>query len=345
MEKVRLGKSGLMVTKIAFGGIPIQRLSEEDAIVVVRKCLDHGINFIDTANAYTTSEERIGKAISGRYDNLILATKAGSRQPHLIREHLELSLKRLKVKSIDLYQFHGVNDFKDYEHVLGLINVFDEARSEGKIKHIGITSHQPDVAKEAVKSGKFETLMFQFNFINHEAAEQLLPLCQENDVGFIAMKPFAGGVLENAPLALKYILQFSNAVPVIGIQKPGEIDEIIEVVNGSWELTDADTNEIERLRAELGNRFCRRCDYCQPCSQGIPISTVNIIPVILSNNSPEKIFSGQFTEALEKAALCSKCGECEKRCPYNLPIMDMIEEYSNLYQEEKEKYQMSVAGR
>ena len=172
-----------------------------------------------------------------------------------------------------------------------------------------------------------------------------MPLCQENDVGFIAMKPLGGGVLENAPLAIKYLLQFPNVVPVIGIQRPHEIDEIMEVVNGSWKLTDADRNEMDRIRAELGNKFCRRCDYCQPCSQGIPISTVTITPALFRNNSPEKIFSGQFTEALDKAALCIKCGECEKRCPYNLPIMAMMEEYSKLYLEEKKKYQMSLANK
>ncbi len=345
MDKVRLGKSGLMVTRIGFGGIPIQRLSEEDAIKVIRRCLDHAINFIDTANAYTNSEERIGKAISSRYEGLIIATKAGSREPHLIREHLDNSLKKLKVKSIDLYQFHGVNDFATYEKVLKLFDVFEEAKSAGKIKHIGFTSHQPDVAKEAVKSGKFETLLFQFNFINREAAEQLLPLCRENDVGFIAMKPLAGGALENGPLAIKYLLQFPDVVPVVGIQKTSEIDEIMEVINGSWKITNAEKREMERLRKEFGNRFCRRCDYCQPCTQGIPISTVMITPVIFHNNSPEKIFSGQFTEALEKAASCIKDGECEKRCPYNLPIRDMMEEYSKLYLEEKKKYQKSVLGR
>ncbi|MFC2043887.1 aldo/keto reductase [Chloroflexota bacterium] len=339
MNKIRLGKSGLIVTRMGFGGIPIQRLSEEDAISVVRRCLDHGINFIDTAPAYTTSEERIGKAISGRRESLILATKSHSRQAEPIRENLELSLKRLRVESIDLYQFHGVNNFDAYEQVLRLFDVFEEARRAGKIKHIGITSHQPDVAKEAVKSGKFETLMFQFNFINREAAEQLLPLCRENDVGFIAMKPLAGGMLENTPLAIKYLLQFPDAVPIVGVQTLSEIDEIMAVVNGPWELTNAERDEMERLRTELGDRFCRRCDYCQPCSQGIPISMVNILPAILKSNHPEKVFAGQFTTGLEKAVLCEKCGECEPRCPYNLPIREMVEEYSNLYEREKGKYQ------
>ncbi|MFC1984354.1 aldo/keto reductase [Chloroflexota bacterium] len=345
MEKIRLGRTNLMVSKLGFGGIPIQRISEDEAVAVIRKYLDHGVNFIDTANAYTDSEEKIGKAIAGRREGLIIATKTHALTREGIENDLQLSLKRLRVESIDLYQFHGINTFEDYEQVLRLFNVFEEFKNAGKIKHIGITSHQPEVAKEGVKSGKFETVMFQFNFINREAAEQLLPLCRENDVGFIAMKPFAGGMLDKASLALKYLLQFPDILPIIGIQSLHEIDEIIEILNGSWEVTDAEKNEMERMRIELGNRFCRRCDYCQPCSQGVSISMINIMPAILKSNHPEKVFSGQFTETLETAALCIKCGECEERCPYNLPIRDMIEEYYNLYQTEKKKYQASLLGR
>ena len=345
MDKMRLGKSGLMVTKVSLGGIPIQRLSEEEAISVVRRCLDHGLNFIDTANVYTNSEEKIGKAISERREELIIATKTHALTRKGMESDLQLSLKRLNVENIDLYQFHGVSTFNDYEQVLRLFNVFEEFKSAGKIKHIGITSHQPDVAKEAVKSGKFETIMFQFNFINREAAEQLLPLCRENDVGFIAMKPLAGGMLDKAPLALKYLLQFPDIVPIIGIQAIHEIDEIIDIVNGSWEITNAERNEMEQIRTDLGNRFCRRCEYCQPCPQGVSISMINIMPAILKSNHPEKIFSGQFTETLETGVLCIKCGECEEKCPYNLLIRDMIEEYYNLYQMEKGKYQKSLLGR
>lgn len=345
MDKVRLGRCGLMVTRIGLGGIPIQRLSEEDAITVVRRCLDSGINFIDTANAYSNSEERIGKAISGRREGLILATKSASRKAEGVRAHLEQSLKKLGVDSIDLYQFHGVNDFDAYHQVLGsLVDVVEEARRMGKVKHIGLTSHNMDVAKEAVKSGRFEILMFPLNFITCEPANQLLPLCRENDVGFIAMKPMAGGMLENATIAFKYLMQFPELVAIPGIEQPGEINEIIKVINGPWELTEAESSEMQRLREELGSRFCRRCDYCQPCSQDIPISVVLATRSFFKRMPPEQIFS-RFGESLEKAALCTKCGDCEERCPYNLPIRDMIEEYSNLYQEEKRKYQVAASAK
>ncbi len=179
MEKIRLGKTDMMVTRLGFGGIPIQRLAEDEAITIVRRCLDLGITFLDTAHAYTTSETRIGKAIAGRSEGLVLSTKSPARNRKEIAEHLQQSLKQLAVQSIDLFQFHSVSDFETLDAVLdpnGPMAVLEEARSAGKIKHIGITSHQIDVAKRAVTSGRFETIMFPLNFVTPEGADELLPL-------------------------------------------------------------------------------------------------------------------------------------------------------------------------
>ncbi|MFC1916310.1 aldo/keto reductase [Chloroflexota bacterium] len=196
MDKIRLGKTEMMVSKLGFGGIPIQRVSEDTAVAIVKKCLELGINFLDTANGYTTSEERIGKAIAGQRERLILATKSHARTREELESHIKLSLKRLGVEYIDLYQFHQVGDSKSLEIVLGPngpMAVVEEAKKAGVVKHIGATSHQIDVAKDLVKSDRFETIMFPFNFITSEPADELLPLCREHDVGFIAMKPLGGG--------------------------------------------------------------------------------------------------------------------------------------------------------
>ena len=346
MHKVRLGRTEMMVSRLGFGGIPIQRVSEDEAVAVVRRCLELGINFIDTANAYTTSEERIGKAISGRREGLILATKSQSRSRNGVERHLKLSLQNLGVESIDLYQFHGINDFKDLDRVLdpnGPLVLLEEAKNAGQIKHIGITSHQIDVAKEAVKSDRFETIMFPFNFVTCEPAEELLPLAREHDVGFIAMKPMAGGMLDNVTLAFKYLLQFPDVVPVVGIEKVREIEEIVRVLDGAWPMTEAEQHEIQMLREELGTRFCRRCDYCQPCTEEIPISTVMVSQSFARRMPPERIFTGWIAEALEKAASCTECGECEERCPYHLPIREVIADRAQWYQEEKKKYEEQLA--
>jgi predicted aldo/keto reductase-like oxidoreductase len=251
-------------------------------------------------------------------------------------------LAALRVDTIDLYQFHGVNDSDSYDRVLnGPLDAVEEARRMGKIKHIGITSHSIDIAKGAVKSGRFETVMFPFNFVACEPALELLPLCRENDVGFIVMKPLAGGMLENAAIAFKYLLQFPEVAAIPGIEQPREIEEIIQVINGPGELSAAERSEMQRLGEELGTRFCRRCDYCQPCSEGIPISSVLVAPSYFKRMPYERIFF-HFGHALAKGGLCTKCGDCEARCPYNLPIRDMIEAYHNLYEQEKMKYDMAA---
>lgn len=203
MKTVQLGKTGLEVSRVGFGGILIQRLTEAEAIRVVQRCLDLGVTFLDTANGYSTSEERIGKAITGRREQVIIATKTAAR------EHLELSLKRLNVETIDLWQFHNVSTFEAYEQVLGPSGALEAAQralEAGKVRHIGITGHSMDVASKAVPSGHFETIQFPFNFVTSEPAERLVPLAQKHDVGFIAMKPLGGGLLDDANLAIKYLL-------------------------------------------------------------------------------------------------------------------------------------------
>jgi predicted aldo/keto reductase-like oxidoreductase len=336
----------MMVTRVGFGGIPIQRLTEDEAVAVVKRCLDLGVNFIDTANGYSTSEERIGKAIRGRREGLILATKSLSRSREGVAKHLEQSLKQLGVESIDLYQFHGVSDFKSLDIFLdpeGPMAVLEEAKRAGKIKHIGITSHQIDVAKKAVDSDRFETVMFPFNFVTDKEGLELLPLARQHDVGFIDMKPLAGGMITNAKIAFKYLFQFPDVATIPGIEKPHEIEEIIQILNGPLELSGEERQEMQQLKQQLGARFCHRCDYCQPCKEGIAISTVMIYPSLVLRLPPQHIFSSFWAVLMEKAAACTQCGECEERCPYHLPIRDMITEHYNQYEKDKSNYQKQAA--
>jgi uncharacterized protein len=342
MRKLRLGKTGLMVTQLGFGGIPIQRLNEKDAVAVVARCLDLGINFIDTANAYSTSEERIGKAIAGRKEGLILATKSTSRSPEVIIKHLDQSLKMLGVDCIDLYQFHNVSDAKSLEIVLapqGPRAELEKAKKAGKIRHIGVTCHQIDTAKKAVASDQFETVMFPFNFVTSEALDELIPLARAHDVGFITMKPLAGGMISNARIAFKYLFQFPDIVSIPGIEKVEEIEEIAGLLGSDPHLTAADKREMEQLKQQLGTRFCHRCDYCQPCKESIAISTVMIFPSLAARLPDEHIYSGFWGSLVEKAAGCSLCGECEERCPYHLPIREMLDEHVQAYMKRKKIYE------
>jgi predicted aldo/keto reductase-like oxidoreductase len=316
------------------GGIPIQRLTEGEAVKVIRHCLDLGITFIDTANAYTTSEERIGKAIAGWREQVIIATKSAGRDRASAQEHLELSLKRLNVETIDLWQLHAVSSHETLEQVLGPGGAMEAAQwalERGMIRHIGITSHSLDVALKMVPMGCFETIQFPLNFVTREAADELLPLALEHDVGFIAMKPMAGGLLSNASLCIKYLLQY-EVVPDPGIEKVDEIEEIVGIVDGPWELSPRELEEIERIRQNVGTRFCRRCGYCEPCPEGVRIAVLMNISSF-SKRLPRQTFtSGWVANVAKTAADCIECGECEEKCPYQLPIREMVRESIQVYE-------------
>jgi len=347
MEKVRLGKAGLMASKLGLGGVPLQRLSQQEAVTLVIRCLDLGINFLDTAAEYPLGEEPIGKAIRGRRDEIILSTKArGTRQE--VEAKLKESLKKLGVSYIDLYQLHGVNTFEMYRNYLapeGPLAVMQQAKKAGLIKHIGITSHSIEVAKEAVKSSLFETIMFPFNFITSEPADELLPLATQHDVGFIAMKPLAGGLLDSAGIAFKYLFQFPDVISIPGIQKVSEIEEIVELYQGSWKITAAEQAEMQRLKKDLNNKLCRRCNMCEPCPEKIPVlQVVDLMPFII-NMPPAYAYSDPIADKLQVVKNCTRCGECEKNCPYGLPVMDMVRENFKTYQEGRAKYLKQVPAR
>jgi predicted aldo/keto reductase-like oxidoreductase len=336
MREIRLGRTELKVSAVGFGGIPIQRLPEQEAIQVVRDCLELGVTFLDTANGYTTSEERIGKAISGRREDLVLATKTQARDASGVAQHLALSLQRLDVETIDLYQFHCVSSDEDYEKVIapgGPLDIAREALVSGKVKHIGLTSHSMEIALRAVRSGHFDTIMFPFNFIALEAAKELIPLALEEDVGYIAMKPLAGGALDNATLAFKYLRQFPHILPIPGIERAEEMEEIVGIMEGQAGMSPDEETAIEHLRTELGSRFCRRCGYCQPCPQGVPIQTLMIMDSILKRMPPANVFS-DLAQGVESTEGCIECGECEDKCPYGLPIREMIKEHAELFHTE-----------
>lgn len=336
MHTVRLGKTELQVSRIGFGGIPIQRLTEEEAVKVVQRCLDLGVNFLDTANAYTTSEARIGKAIARRRDQVILATKTGVKDKKTAMEHLELSFKQLQTDYIDLWQFHNVSTEAAYEQILGpggAMEAAQEALQSGKIRHLGVTSHSLDLAIKMVPSGYFETVQFPLNFVTNEALNELLPLARQHDVGFIAMKPLAGGLLDNATLALKWLLQFEDVVPDPGIEQVSEIEEIVRIVEGSWDLSAEERQKIERIRAEVGTRFCRRCQYCLPCPQGINITLMMTVRSFIKRFAPDWFQENDFSKVIETAKTCVQCGQCEERCPYHLPIREMLAENIAYYEQ------------
>lgn len=349
LRTVELGRTGLRVSEVGFGGIPIQRLGHDDAVAVVRACLDLGVTLIDTAHGYTTSEERIGAAIAGRRSSLVLATKTPARSGADAQAHLELSFRRLAVEYIDLVQFHNVSTEEHWQALTapgGPLDVLRRAQREGRIGHIGVTSHQIDMAKKLVRSGHFATIMFPFNVVGREPGEELLEVCRESGVALLAMKPMGGGMLENAALAFQFLRQYPDVIPVVGIEHASEMAEIVSVYGRPPALSAADREEMERIRAELGTTFCRRCDYCQPCPAGIPISGLMNLPAMLKRLPPERLFgpSGQ-AQTVATVDNCQDCGDCESRCPYNLSIRARLQQVVGIYRAAEQAYKATPAPR
>ncbi|MFX1515932.1 MAG: aldo/keto reductase [Promethearchaeota archaeon] len=334
MKTMRLGKTNLSVSRIGIGGIPIQRPPEEIAIKVLQRCFDLGISYVDTSIAYGTSEERIGKAIPDYRDEIVIATKTGWRSKEMANECLEKSLTNLQTDYIDIWQFHNVSTHSAFEQVFkpeGAMEAAQQALQEGKINHIGISSHSLEIARKAIASGEFSTVLFPFNFVRNEPVDELLSLAQKHDVGFAAMKPFAGGSIKDANVAIKYLLQFDTVLPVVGIEKTSEIEEIVDIVKGSWGLTPQEKEEMKTIHSHLEKTLCRQCGECQPCPQGVHIQMLMITKGMWRLWPREEFLNRWMPPSVETWSKCDQCNECEEKCPYDLPIRQIISENIEFY--------------
>ena len=327
MKRIWLGSTGYKVSRIGFGGIPISRLGHDEAVKVVHECIELGVNFMDTAVAYKDSEIKIGEAISDH--DIILATKSQSRDAAGMERDVKASLSRMKVDFIHLYQLHGINNTEILDTVMakgGALEALKKMKGEGRIGAIGITGHRADVLVNALNTGEFETVQVPYNYIENDPEKELFPLARRMGIGIIAMKPFGGGVLENANLSIKYILNQKNVVPIPGIEKIGEIQEICDITDGNIALSEIEKKQISKISNELGKNFCRRCGYCMPCPQDIQIIRAMNARPSLKRLGLKSFMDRQGSEFIERIKTCTGCGRCESRCPYNLPIRSTIAE-------------------
>ncbi len=328
MEKVRLGKTNLIVEKLGWGGIPIQRVGEREAVSVIQAVIEMGVDLLDTARAYTNSEHRVGLALQKTDRPVILSSKSPIKTAKIYNDVQE-SLKQMKVKKVNLYHLHNVSSFEDYEKVLapgGAYEGLKRARDEGLIDHIGITSHSLNVLERAIGDGHFEVIMACYSFLEPEAAKKVFPLAKEKDVGVLAMKPYSGGVIEEAGPALRFSLSTPNIVPIPGSETLEKARENWKIFAEGYSLTDKDNERIEVLKKEFDRQFCRRCDYCQPCTEKINIQFAVGLKSVIKRFGPRAQEVGWMKDLIEKARDCSECGECLPRCPYQLPIPDLIKE-------------------
>lgn len=321
-----LGKTGLQVSRMGFGGLPIQRTDDAACREILMRLADLGVNYIDTARAYTVSEEYIGKSLTGMRDKFILATKSMAKDMESMARDIETSLRNLQTDYIDIYQIHNPNR-EAYEQIVapgGALEALLEAKAAGKIGHIGFTNHFAEMVELALEADWVETVMFPYNIVETQG-EKLLKLCKEKNVGFIAMKPLAGGAIEDARLALRYIAACEDVDVIIpGMDYPEQVQENYDAIMDKAPLSAEEEEKIAAVRKELGTNFCRRCNYCAPCAVGIKIPTVFLFDGYLTRYGLPDWAKARY-EALDKhASDCIVCGDCEKRCPYHLPIRNML---------------------
>jgi uncharacterized protein len=336
MEYRILGKTGLVVSVIGFGGIPVQRISKEEAMKVIHRSEELGINFIDTARGYGISEEFIGEALKGRREKWIIASKTMVRDKETMKTDIDISLNNLNTNYIDLYQFHNVRTMNDYEKILsesGAYSALEEAKAAGKVRHIGITSHSLDVLRIAVESGKFETIMYPYNIVETQAYE-LFRRANELNIGVIAMKPMAGGALTDGTIAMKFILEnksITTAIP--GMASIKEVEENSRVGSNFVPLTFEEREKALSDVSELGDEFCRRCGYCAPCPKGIDIPTMFVLRGYKERYNLATWAEERYNVMKNSAKDCTECGACEGKCPYNLPIRKMLKEVRKTFNE------------
>ena len=324
MPTVTLGKTGITVDKNGFGALPIQRASIDDAVLILRKALDNGITFFDTARGYSNSEEKLGIAFEGKRDQVILATKTPAKNAQDFWKDLETSLRLLKTDYVDILQFHNPVFCPKPEDGSGLYEAITEAKAQGKVRFAGVTNHRFAVAKETVESGLYEMLQFPLSYLSSAEDEELIALCKQKQYGFLAMKALSGGLITNAAAAYAYMSQFENVLPIWGIQRETELDDFIRFRETPPQMTEDMIAEIAKDRRQLSGSFCRGCGYCLPCPVNIEINMCARISLMLRRAPSASWLTESWQTKMQKIENCLECGRCTQHCPYHLDIPALL---------------------
>lgn len=333
MRKITLGKTNITVNKNGFGALPIQRISKRDAIYLLHKAYDHGINFYDTARSYTDSEEKLGAAFEGKRNHICLASKTPAKNSEDFWRDLETTLRNLRTDRLDIYQFHNIPFCPKPDDGSGLYEAMLKAKEQGKIKHIAITNHRLSVADEAIDSGLYDTLQFPFSYLSSEPELKLVEKCKEAGMGFIAMKALAGGLINNSAAAYAYMLPFENVLPIWGVQREKELDEFLSyqenepVLEG--ELAEIIRHDLDELKGE----FCRGCGYCMPCPADIEINNCARMSLLIRRAPSAAQLTAETQAKMKKIENCLHCGKCKEKCPYGLDTPALLERNYKDYKE------------
>ena len=325
MQKIQFGSTGLVVEKNGFGCLPIQRISEAEAVRLLHRACDGGINFFDTARAYSDSEQKVGAAFSAMRDKIVLATKTGAVTAEGFWRDLETSLRTLKTNYIDIYQFHNPDFCPKPGGEDGLYDAALEAKKQGKIRHISITNHRLAVAHEAIDSGLYASLQFPFSYLAGEQEQELVRKCRERGMGFIAMKGMAGGLIRDGLTAAAWMETQENVVPIWGVQRESELEQFLQCVREGAELTEERRATIERDRKELCGEFCRGCGYCMPCPAGIEINNCARMSLMLRRAPTQEWLTEEWQAKMHRIEQCMHCGHCMSKCPYGLNTPELLQ--------------------
>ncbi len=339
MKTMLLGQTNLLVTKPAFGALPVQRRSVDDAVAILRRAYEGGIRYFDTANSYTDSEEKIGRALSDVRGDIVISTKSQGRDFQTVHDHIRLSLERMRTDYIDLFQFHLVSNWKEIDS--GAYEAALEAKEEGLIRHIGATAHSLSFAFEIVESGRFETVQYPFSYLATDEEFRLVRLARARNMGYIAMKSLAGGLLQNARAVHAFMREQDGVVPIYGIQTMEELEQWLALAEEDPALDEELRETIERDRAELCGQFCRSCGYCMPCPQGIEIRNCARMDMLIRRSPWRPYFTPEWQEKMAKIETCLECGRCSSRCPYGLNTPEvlkyMLKDYREFYEAHKDE--------
>lgn len=324
MQQITLGTTGITTVQNAFGALPVQRVNMDTAVEILRRAYDGGMRFFDTARAYSDSEEKMGEAFDGIRDKIFIATKTMAKTPEQFWEDLNTSLKNLRTDYIDIYQFHCVNQCYAPGDGTGMYECMLEAKAQGKIRHIGVTAHKIEVAFDCVKSGLYETLQFPFSYLSAKREIELVEACKAANMGFIAMKGLAGGLIHNSKAAMAFMTQYDNVLPIWGIQRMSELEEWLAFMDETPAYDGELKEYIEKERAELAGDFCRGCGYCMPCPAGIMINQCARMSLLLRRAPSANWLSEEMQAEMSKIENCLNCGLCKTKCPFELNTPELL---------------------
>jgi hypothetical protein len=351
--KRTLGRTGLQVSAIGFGGTWICEIGMDDAVKVVRRAFDLGVTYFDTARWDGDSEEKMGAALEPVRDKCVISTKTGSRTKKESLEDLQNSLAKLRTDKVDLIQLHGIDDEATLEKAMspdGALATCKEARSKGLVDFVGISSHKPDILIKAIKTDEFDTVLVPINVITRQALEKLVPFAKDRNIGVVVMKPLSAKTsklitclyqpslsllsdepelhellgkdkAEMAQSALRFLLAQDISVTIPGMRSVEEVEANVKAGNEFKGLT---SSEKKRFESKLAKDYCRDCGLCQPCAQKVDVASILRFHALYESyglkNWARKLYSGLEV----RADACNKCGECEPKCAYGLPVVEKL---------------------